>query len=230
MRSAGTSADEGGEQAGHRDRRHRAKREVQPGEAGDAADRISCPTVRRRGVHDVLRPHVGRSGGDHGRRPESGHDAGSEPAGRRPADAAAADSRKTCSSIDLSARCRPRSPCWPRCSQRSGSTVCWPTPSRSGRKNRAAHGARRAPGRVRGMVLKQVALMMAVGGAIGLTAAVWVGSIAGALLFEMKGWDPLVLASAAVGLTLVALAAGYAPAQPRRAHRSDARAQVRMTS
>jgi predicted permease len=75
---------------------------------------------------------------------------------------------------------------------------------------RMALGAQ--PQRVRGMVLKQVGLMLAVGGTIGLVAAVWVGSIASALLFEMKGWDPLVLASAAVGLTLVALAAGFAPA------------------
>jgi predicted permease len=75
---------------------------------------------------------------------------------------------------------------------------------------RMALGAQ--PERVRGMVLKQVALMVAVGGTIGLIAAVWVGSIASALLFEMKGSDPLVLASAAVGLTLVALAAGFAPA------------------
>jgi predicted permease len=76
---------------------------------------------------------------------------------------------------------------------------------------RMALGAQ--PQRVRGMVLKQVALMIAVGGTIGLTAAVWLGSIASALLFEMKGWDPLVLASAALGLTVVALAAGYAPAK-----------------
>ena len=75
---------------------------------------------------------------------------------------------------------------------------------------RMALGAQ--PQRVRRMVLKQVALMMAVGGTIGLIAAVWVGSIASALLFEMKGWDPLVLASAAVGLTLIALTAGFAPA------------------
>ena len=75
---------------------------------------------------------------------------------------------------------------------------------------RMALGA--APSRVRGMVLQQVAKMIAVGGAIGLTAAVWLGSIAGALLFEMKGWDPIVLTSAAIGLTIVALAAGFAPA------------------
>jgi predicted permease len=53
---------------------------------------------------------------------------------------------------------------------------------------RMALGAQ--PRRVRAMVLKQVALMIAVGGTIGLIAAVWVGSIASALLFEMKGWDP----------------------------------------
>src|SRR5262245_38383781 len=75
---------------------------------------------------------------------------------------------------------------------------------------RMALGAQ--PERVRGMVLKQVALMMAVGGTIGLVAAVWVGSIASALLFEMKGWDPLVLADAAADLTFVALASCFAPA------------------
>jgi predicted permease len=79
------------------------------------------------------------------------------------------------------------------------------------------------PGRVRGMVLKQVALMVAVGGTIGLTVAVWVGSIASALLFEMKGWDPLVLVGAGIGLTLVAFAAGYAPAN-RAAHIDPMRA------
>ena len=86
---------------------------------------------------------------------------------------------------------------------------------------RMALGAQ--PRRVRAMVLRQVALMIAVGGTIGLITAVWVGSIASALLFEMKGWDPLVLASAAVGLTLVALAAGLVPAN-RAAHIDPMRA------
>jgi predicted permease len=86
---------------------------------------------------------------------------------------------------------------------------------------RMALGAQ--PERVRSMVLKQVAMMMAVGGTIGLTAAVWAGSIASALLFEMKGWDPLVLVSAAIGLTFVALAAGFAPAN-RAAHIDPMRA------
>jgi predicted permease len=86
---------------------------------------------------------------------------------------------------------------------------------------RMALGAQ--PTRVRGMVLRQVAVMIAVGGTIGLTAAVWVSSIASALLFEMKGWDPLVLVSAAIGLTFVALAAGFAPAN-RAAHIEPMRA------
>ena len=73
------------------------------------------------------------------------------------------------------------------------------------------------------MVLRQVAMMMAVGGAIGLTTAVWVGSIASALLFQMKGWDPIVLVSAALALTSVAFAAGYGLAN-RAAHIDPMRA------
>jgi ABC-type antimicrobial peptide transport system permease subunit len=61
--------------------------------------------------------------------------------------------------------------------------------------------------------------MLAVGGTIGLIAAVWIGSVAGALLFEMKGWDPSVLALAAFTLSAVAFAAGFVPAQ--RAARID---------
>jgi putative ABC transport system permease protein len=86
---------------------------------------------------------------------------------------------------------------------------------------RMALGAQ--PQRVRGMVLKQVALMVAIGGTLGLTTAVWVGSVASALLFQMKGWDPIVLVSAAIGLTFVALAAGFVPAN-RAAHIDPMRA------
>jgi predicted permease len=75
---------------------------------------------------------------------------------------------------------------------------------------RMALGA--APGRVRGMVLRQVGLMTIVGGAVGLVAAIALGQLAQSLLFQMTGWDPLVLTSAAVALTLVALAAGFIPA------------------
>jgi predicted permease len=82
---------------------------------------------------------------------------------------------------------------------------------------RMALGA--APSRVRGMVLGQVARMTLIGGAIGLTAAVLLGRVAASLLFEVQGWDPVVLAAAAVSLSLVALLAGIVPAA--RAARID---------
>src|SRR5438128_1495445 len=69
-----------------------------------------------------------------------------------------------------------------------------------------------APSRVRGMVLRQVGIMTIVGGIIGLTAAIWLGRLAQSLLFEMKGYDPVVLVSAAAALTVVALGAGFVPA------------------
>jgi len=75
---------------------------------------------------------------------------------------------------------------------------------------RMALGA--APARVRAMVLRQVALMTIVGGAIGLAAAIGVGQLAQSLLFELQGYDPLVLVASAVALTLVALGAGFIPA------------------
>jgi predicted permease len=75
---------------------------------------------------------------------------------------------------------------------------------------RMALGA--APGRVRAMVLRQVAWMTAIGGVIGLAGAVGVGYSAGSILFEMQPWDPAVLAISAVLLTMVAIAAGLIPA------------------
>jgi predicted permease len=82
---------------------------------------------------------------------------------------------------------------------------------------RMALGA--APGRVRGMVLRQVGLMTLVGGAVGLLGAYEIGKGAGSLLYEMKGSDPGILVIAAVLITGVALAAGFFPA--RRASRID---------
>ena len=75
---------------------------------------------------------------------------------------------------------------------------------------RMALGA--APARVRSMVLKQVGWMTLVGGVIGLAGAVALGRQAGAILFEMKGSDPMVLAASAVTLSIVAIAAGFVPA------------------
>ena len=75
---------------------------------------------------------------------------------------------------------------------------------------RMALGA--APGRVRGMVLRQVGLMTIVGGVVGLAAAVALARLAQSLLFQMQGSDPFVLVASVVALTLVALAAGFIPA------------------
>src|SRR4051812_10427900 len=75
---------------------------------------------------------------------------------------------------------------------------------------RMALGA--APAAVRRMVLRQVAWMTAIGGVLGLAGAVWLGLKAGSLLYEMKGFDPAVLALSALALTIVALAAGFIPA------------------
>lgn len=74
-------------------------------------------------------------------------------------------------------------------------------------------------GRVRGMVMKQVGVMALVGGAIGLLIAVGVGRLAESLLFEMKGYDPLVIGASVVALAFVAMGAGFIPAL--RASRID---------
>jgi predicted permease len=75
---------------------------------------------------------------------------------------------------------------------------------------RMALGA--APSRVRAMVLRQVAVMTVVGGAIGLTGAVWISRGLQSLLYQMEGHDPTVLVSAAIALSIVAIGAGLIPA------------------
>jgi ABC-type antimicrobial peptide transport system permease subunit len=76
-----------------------------------------------------------------------------------------------------------------------------------------------APARVRRMILRQVGLMTIVGGVAGLLAAIGLGRAAQSLLFEIKGYDPGVLISAAILLALVSIAAGFVPAH--RASRVD---------
>jgi ABC-type antimicrobial peptide transport system permease subunit len=82
---------------------------------------------------------------------------------------------------------------------------------------RMALGA--APNRVRGMVLRQVAVMTLIGGTIGLVAAIFAGRAAKAILYQMEGHDPIVLVISVVVLALVALGAGFIPAH--RASRVD---------
>jgi len=90
---------------------------------------------------------------------------------------------------------------------------------------RMALGA--APGRVRGMVMRQVGLMTLVGGAIGLAGAIGLGKLSESLLYQLKGSDPGVLSGAAAALALVALGAGFIPAlrasqvEPMRALRYE---------
>lgn len=73
--------------------------------------------------------------------------------------------------------------------------------------------------RVLRLVLRQVGLMTAIGGAVGIVAALGLGRAARSLLFEVEGYDPLSIALAVLVLALVALGAGYVPA--RRASHVD---------
>ncbi|HKO14966.1 MAG TPA: ABC transporter permease [Gemmatimonadaceae bacterium] len=82
---------------------------------------------------------------------------------------------------------------------------------------RMALGADRR--RVQAMVLRQVGLMVLVGGVIGIAAALALGRAAASLLFELQGHDPVVIALAALVLAAVAFGAGYVPAL--RASRVD---------
>ena len=72
---------------------------------------------------------------------------------------------------------------------------------------------------VRALVLRQVGMMILIGGTIGLAGAVALGEVAKSMLYRMSGADPFVMTAAAITLTLVALAAGYVPAL--RASRVD---------
>jgi predicted permease len=65
---------------------------------------------------------------------------------------------------------------------------------------------------VRGLVLGQVVRMTIVGGVLGLLTAMAIGRAAASLLYGLQSWDPVVLSSSAVLLTLVATAAGWLPA------------------
>jgi predicted permease len=66
--------------------------------------------------------------------------------------------------------------------------------------------------RVRGMILRQVGWMTLVGGVLGIAGAFFLGRGAEALLFELKGYDPFVMGSSIVLLTIIAFGAGYIPA------------------
>jgi predicted permease len=82
---------------------------------------------------------------------------------------------------------------------------------------RIALGAGR--GRVIGLVLKEAAVLLAVGLAVGVGLALWAARAATAMLYDLKPYDPVTLGGAVAVLAVVALVASYAPAY--RASRVD---------
>jgi predicted permease len=88
---------------------------------------------------------------------------------------------------------------------------------------RLALGA--TPRQLRGVVVRQVAIMASIGAVLGLAAALALGRFAESLLFGLSGHDPAVVIAALAALTLVVLAAAYLPA--RRATGVDPLAALR---
>jgi ABC-type antimicrobial peptide transport system permease subunit len=66
--------------------------------------------------------------------------------------------------------------------------------------------------KVRGMVMRQMAVMTAIGGAIGVAAALGLGKAAGSLLYGLPWYDPIVVVLSVLVLSGVARAAGFVPA------------------
>ena len=68
-------------------------------------------------------------------------------------------------------------------------------------------------GRVRRLVMRQVGIMVLIGGAVGVAVALGLGRAARSLLYELAGHDPASIAIAVVLLACVALVAGFVPAR-----------------
>ena len=67
------------------------------------------------------------------------------------------------------------------------------------------------------MIVGEAMRLLAAGAAAGIALSVGAGRWAGTLLYEVKPWDPITLATALVGLAAVTLLASWVPA--RRASR-----------
>jgi putative ABC transport system permease protein len=74
-------------------------------------------------------------------------------------------------------------------------------------------------GHVRGLVIREVAVMLAIGTAIGLGSAAAAGTLIRSQLYGLAYWDPSIYVSAVVLLWIIALAAAYIPT--RRATNVD---------
>jgi predicted permease len=75
------------------------------------------------------------------------------------------------------------------------------------------------PRRVRALVMRQVGIMVAIGGTIGVLAALGAGRAARSLLYGLEGHDPVVFSVSVLVLGAVAWLAGFLPAL--RASRVD---------
>jgi ABC-type antimicrobial peptide transport system permease subunit len=89
---------------------------------------------------------------------------------------------------------------------------------------RIALGAQR--GDVSWLVLKEVVWLFAIGAAAAIPAALVLGRWTESQLYGVSASDPLTMGAAVVGLSLVALAAGYLPA--RRAARTQPMEALRL--
>ena len=69
------------------------------------------------------------------------------------------------------------------------------------------------------MIIRDVALLSAVGATLGLAAYMGVRRVVGSFLFGLSATDPSTIAAATIAMTAVAFAAGLVPA--RRAARLD---------
>ena len=66
---------------------------------------------------------------------------------------------------------------------------------------------------VRKLVMRQVGVMLLIGGAIGIAVALGLGRAARSMLYQLEGHDPTAMGMAVVLLACVALAAGFIPAR-----------------
>ena len=67
-------------------------------------------------------------------------------------------------------------------------------------------------GRVRRLIMGRVGWMTLVGASVGLLAAIGLGTAAGSQLYDLKGYDPMVLVTSTTLLVLVSFTAGLIPA------------------
>jgi predicted permease len=76
---------------------------------------------------------------------------------------------------------------------------------------RIAMGAR--PGQVLGLVFVRIAVLMAIGGAIGLLLAMLTARVLASIVYQASPGDPIVIGGVIASVTILGLAASWAPAR-----------------